>query len=208
MAVTAATATFLGAIRPVGEIIPISFIDDVATPILAGAHRQINYDFEIDQNYILSGLQVTKTVGGVLADVVETISVFKYPNGTDDDNDLVEIAHVGFAASSGAGTTLIAGVLAASSGAVAAGVVPPTVASTGLYAGAGGVTTDPTIKVLSNVATSGSSPSSQKIRVQINGYNGAVVSQSPDLSVFILCELIRFTDVKLAGSEELTTVIA
>lgn len=178
MAVTAITtgptgtgALYRNAVKPVGEGILLNFVkgNEALAAVGVGDLKTWIYDFEIDANYIVTSLEVTKTIAslpvtgnlGAVATaalgVTEAVTVWRVGAGTDalatgtliaqaSMTSILSIAAAVVNVNSGTlGEKVIAGVVGASSGTAAGAVLPLSaiggVASQATTLGAAAVTT-------------------------------------------------------------------
>lgn len=178
----AATLTFRNQVKPVGEIIPLSFVRQVQT-----ANPDLfNYDFIVDADYVVTGLDLSKTVGNQTAAYVTTVTVYKFHVNSAGVEVETPVAVAVMPTAAPKGTKIISGISANSL----------------IYADAAGVATDPLIKIKSqNTAASGSATRTQqrlRIAISVAGAAGA----SKETSLFIQVHLARFLDIaKLQGAE-------
>lgn len=199
---TAANVTFRGSVRPVGSQLPVNF--KKAAALLDTSTDFRNYDCEIDEDYALTALEVTKTSANVTALTGLQIGVYKVGPGPIATATLTPIAAVTFIAAALVGTKLIAGVKSTDASVV---VVQPyaetaVLAANYMFANA----TDPFIVPVLAETTAVGVSTKQKIRLQIKWTTSSAVS--PDPSCFILASFCKLSRVELANSSELITVDA
>ena len=211
MAIAAATQTFRNAVKPVGEVIELSVHSHPGAT--ATAHWQYDYDYEIDANYVVSDLEVTKTELVMVAGTILDVRVYRVPAGTDAAVTLTtadEIAKCGMAASTALGTKVKAGVLTTTVqptiavGVIsAAGVTTPS-SSTELLAGSTNASTtvngvivyNNTVMPIAAVApVSVGGLTKQRIRIIVSGT--AAAAAETDFSCFVRVSLCRFSDFSL-----------
>lgn len=180
----AATETFLAAVTPVGEKILLNFnlgkTGDV--PATWNVAKTVAYDFVIQQNYVVTGLSVTKTVESLGAGDAVTVIVSKV-----DQTGLTEET------------------ICAASITGALGVVGCKVETGAFFFGTTGAAiyqsssaTDPLTAVAANIKTiAGTANSQQRIRVRIvaNNVNGTI---NPDC--FIEVQLAKFVELDQGAS--------
>lgn len=203
MAVTTASQSFSGGIKPVGEALPINLQWPVQA-VASDASAQRNYDFFIDQSYVLTDLEVVKTNGALLAESSLSVEVLIYPPDAVDDTDLVQVALATLQASAGVGTKAIAGVL---TGTLAIGVDPEAGDETNHFANGSGANQIQPIQA--NVTAGANGRSQQRIRVRITGNNADtdLPTRNLDLSCFILARFAAYSPLKRTGQLEVTTVV-
>lgn len=207
MAVNAAEKTYLGAIKPIGEKIVLNF-----NKAAVSATTTWNFDFIIDQNYVLTDLSIIKTVADLPADGVVTVGVYKVTAGTDAAAVEVGIAQAEFGNSAVVGKKAIAGIVDSGTGApTAIGGVNSTGTTTIHFNGTVNSTAaDPVQRVLAVTSAAGTTSGKQRVRVKVAG----VYTANPvNASCLIVAQFARFTEITqgtLAGTAgisvgELTT---
>lgn len=178
-----ATRTIFDAVKPVGEEIPLAFVCET----LINAEDDYIFDYVVNNDVVVTGLELTKTVDACNADLAVTAIVQKKPAG---GGAVVEIARCVLPATSPCGTKIIAGAVVGSL----------------IYNDAAAVVTDPLIKV---VAQSGVvKPTQQKVRLIIR-LNGGRVPGAAAASCFVKISLARqsgLTNDIGQGSNELYNV--
>ena len=205
MAVAAATKTFMHAVKPVGECIEI-----IHTAPTAGTGPAQNivtqsaiYDFFIDQNYIVTGLEATKIVAASGAAQLQNVVISKVAN---DNTTETPIGQASFAAAVAIGTKAIAGV--ASGATIGAATVSAVTNVTSFLAAS--TLADPVLKVAANVTpiVSPGTSTLQRIRVRVMIKDTAGAAADDNSSCFITVRLARYNASELLGQSQtaLTTI--
>lgn len=217
---------YRNAVRPVGEAICLNFVKESIT-LVQNATQSWFYDFEVDANYVVTGLEVTKTSRdlSIGADTTTgqrlSVIVWRVGAGTDAEATATNVAQatlsnaLGVAAelngTGNEGTRVFAGqktlsaVAAANAAAVAIGGnaaadTDPSLVSNQYLAGS---STDPMVKILAN-GTVVNNKSKQRIRIAIATVTTANANLTGNsASCFIKVDLARFSDI--IQSEELTS---
>lgn len=202
MTVTTAVKTLRGGIKPVGEALPIN-LTWTGESILAGESAVRNYDFYLDQDYVLTSLEIVKTAGALLADSSLSVEVLVYPPDATEDSELRQIALATLQASAAVGTKAIAGVL---TGTLTVGDDPTAGNETNHFAN-GSAPSDQIQPIAANQPTAGSNPSQQRLRFRITGNNADDTTAVLNLSCFILAEFASYSRFKRTGQAEITTVV-
>lgn len=201
MAVTTASQSFSGGIKPIGEALPIN-LQWAGQAVGAASSVERNYDFFLDQSYVLTDLEVVKTNAGLPANSSLAVEVLIYPPNAEDNTDLVQVALATLQASAGVGTKAIAGVLTDT-------LVPGTSRTNGLNTNhfANGSGLNQIQPIYANVPAGANGRSQQRIRVRITGNNADNAQRPLDLSCFILARFAAFSPLKRTGQLEVTTVV-
>jgi hypothetical protein len=170
----AVVKTYLGAVKPVGEKILVNYVKaDTAA-------ASDSYDFLLDANYCVTGLEITKTGttnttnGNILTARVEKI---------DSTGAATEIAQ---AALGGATATSLA--LGAKN---VAGMGNAIVTVAAGAANAANTYLDPTVLVQANTATTGTTNSKQRIRLTITSVTVAAFAPS----CFVEIQVCKYSTV-------------
>lgn len=177
---TVATELFRNQVKPVGENLALSFVRSKQTNSVDDFH----YDFLISSDYVVTGLEVTKTIAAQPAGYDSIVTVEKVSFSSVGAEEVTEIAEAIIAA------TLVAKGQKIISGASAA---------TGLIFHDGGAA-DPLVKVKSQKA--GVSKTQQRIRIHIKS-TGNVAASVNNLSLFINVSLARYLDIAGLQGQEL-----
>lgn len=171
----AVVKTYLGAVKPVGEKILVNYVRAATTAV------SDSYDFLLDANYCVTGLEITKTVvTGATNNNILTARVEKI----DSTGTATEIAQ---AALGGATATSLA--LGAKN---VAGVGNAIVTVAAGAAGAANTYLDPTVLVQANTAVTGTTNSKQRIRLTITSdISGAAFAPS----CFVEIQVCKFATI-------------
>ena len=179
---TAATLVFRNQVKPVGEIIPISLVrqTQVANP------DRFDYDFIINADYVLTGLDLSKTVGAQTAAYVTTVTVYKFYVNAAGVEVETPVAVAVMPALAPKGTKIISGISAGSL----------------IYADAAGTAADPLIKIKSQKADALGSLTRTQQRLRVSVSIAGAIAGVTETSCFIQLHLARFQDVPgLQGAE-------
>lgn len=172
MSVLAANDTIRNAVKPVGEIIPVLYVKENVE-----LSEDYYVDFEIDSNYVVTGLEVTKVVAALGAADQVVVTVSKISSGKDAIATATVISEATLAASTSKGERVLAGA--------------PYAAGSYLFASADPL--DPLTKVAATAPAAADGLTKQRIRLAIAFTAGLATTKSP--SVFVKVELARFSDI-------------
>ena len=194
---------FLGAIKPVGEKILLSFRlgQTNTTPNVWTASTDLSYDFAIEQNYIVTGLEITKTVARLSASVNDKLDVIV--GKVSETGALQAIAQCSFN-----GTVGLLGAKQRAGVALGAITVGTGSGNTNLFGDIGASkanATDPEIAVVANKKGGAATGNSQqKIRIHISGVK---VDNDINPDCFIEVQLAKFVESTAIGNVQLGEVI-
>ena len=194
----ATNVTYLGAIKPVGSKILLNYNlgYDGDVPRTWAASSVVQFNFELDQNYIVTGLEMTKTAAAISDTNVLEVKVYR----TDYAGNTLAIAAAALVGATGTdglkGQKQIAGV---PNGTVAVGVAA---GDTQIFAL--GSYSDPEVAVVANKKNVGNIPTQQFITVEISGVvNAAALNPS----CFIEVQLANFNEQSQGGAIQLGEVL-
>lgn len=201
---TAPNASSPAQVKPTGECIPFNF---KASPVFID---QIwSYDFEIDENFVVTDLDVTKTSADVSLDVsaILTVGIYRIGPGPIATSTETEIAQVAFTSTDLVGTKYISGVKVNT---VVIGT-DPTLFETNQFAGGAGIAPFDLPVKAEEAAVLGSTK--QRIRIKIQATVGGTSSPEVALDprVFILVKLAKISNIGMnsaAGDREVIDIQA
>ena len=168
--------TYLGAIKPVGEKILLNFNlgDNDQGKIHWTANTIVYYDFVLSQNYVVTGMKISKTVALLSATPANTLTVSIVKIDADGTTRST-IAQCAFSGSTGVfGAKQIAGVAEAGATPVAIGT---SAGQTNLFGGTEAKAADPLILVAANKkGIAGTGNSQQLLRLYISGVTATALN--------------------------------
>lgn len=185
----AVLGTYLGAVKPVGEKLIFNF-NAGATANLWTTTQSRYYDFVIQQNYIVTGLKISKTLVKLSASDTPTDTLTVRVLSIDETGTAgAVIAQSAFTGTAGGlSTTQMAGV------ATAIVVIGTADGTTNLYAN--GTVADPELLVPANKKTiSGTANSQQRIRIAVTGVPDMPTSTGINPSCLIEVQLAKYTEI-------------
>lgn len=186
--------TYLGAVKPVGEKIVLNYVKGAAI----GAVDD-DFDFVIDANYYVTGLQLVKTAADLQnAANVLGATLIRVPSTGGVGDAVVAQAQLANTTAGFQGQTAIAGV-PISTAAVGAStiVVPVSAAAPGVDGATLSSWLDPTVVLQANTTASGTTNSRQRLRLKIKS---VVTGANFNPSCVVVVELAKYAAGITQGS--------
>lgn len=212
MAVTASEKTYLGAIKPIGEKVILSFNRSAVS-----VDSEWIYDFLLDANYVITSLYAEKTVADLPATGAVGYLLYKVSAGTDATATETGIAQCGFnggaipAANAKVGTKSIAGLITPTVGtpnsiaAVSANIAAVARTTIHFNTAANSTVADPVQLVLANAPASGTTSGKQRLRLKVwANYNADAINPSALITIEVAKIAAITSQGTLAGQAGLT----
>jgi hypothetical protein len=218
---------YRNAIQPVGEVIYLNFVRETLT-LVSGVSQTWFYDFDLDDNYAVTGLEAVKTITPIVrtsnADS-QNLNVFlwRLGAGTDAATTQTQIGELCFSGGNpivtiGANTTIMTGQVGSrvkagridigyDPGAAAAPILGPITTIGGDAANPptrltnlfrSGIAADPMVRILAVAPTAVGTVTKQRLRIAISTIKTGNVALTYSASCFVKVELARFNDNALS----------
>lgn len=188
-------ATYRNAVKPVGEKILFNYNPDAAAKALwNAAGKSVSYDFEIDADYFVTQLAVTKTVLPISATQTDDAYVDVLRVNTDATTDLIARVYLICTAIIGGGLKG-AKTIAGEAGVAVVRPIGNTTITTEHFGSAASVLADPLVKVAATKSVAAAANNKQKIRITLTAGPTPQVDATLDMNMLVEVQLAKFSEV-------------